>query len=89
MVLIAPGLGALALSSSEKITEFMGFFVMVGNVSTVIAPGIVALLLGVFGGLGTRAYRIAMSSFAVAMVLGTSSSCASQTPAPQTPARPP
>jgi MFS family permease len=70
MVLIAPGLGALALSSSEKITEFMGFFVMVGNVSTVMAPGIVVLLLGVFGGLGTGAYRIAMSSFAVAMVLG-------------------
>jgi MFS transporter, UMF1 family len=30
---------------------------------------IVGLLLGVFGGLGTGAYRIAMSSFAVAMVL--------------------
>ena len=60
----------IALSPSEKITELMGFFVMVGNVSTVIAPGIVALLLGAFGGLGTGAYRVAMSSFAVAMVLG-------------------
>jgi MFS-type transporter involved in bile tolerance (Atg22 family) len=28
------------------------------------------LLLGIFGGLGTGSYRIAMSSFAVAMVLG-------------------
>ena len=37
--------------------------------SSVIGPGIVALLLGVFGGLGTGAYRIGMSSLAVAMVL--------------------
>jgi UMF1 family MFS transporter len=48
----------------------MGFFVMIGKVSTIIAPGIVALLMGVFGELGTGAYRIAMSSFAVAMMLG-------------------
>jgi UMF1 family MFS transporter len=60
----------IALSPSEKITEFMGFCVMVGNVATVVGPAIVALLLGVFGGLGTGSYRIAMSSFAVAMVLG-------------------
>ena len=60
----------IALSPSEKMTEFMGFYVMVGNVATVVGPAIVALLLGVFGGLGTGSYRIAMSSFAVAMVLG-------------------
>ena len=60
----------IALSPSEKISEFMGFFVMVGNLATVVAPAIVALLLEVFGGLGTGSYRIAMSSFAVAMVLG-------------------
>ena len=60
----------IALSPSEKITEFMGFFVMVGNVATIAGPLIVGLLLGVFGGLGTGSYRIAMSSFAVAMVLG-------------------
>ncbi len=59
----------IALSPSEKITEFMGFYVMVSNVAIVVAPLIVGLLLGVFGGLGTGAYRIAMSSFAVAMVL--------------------
>jgi MFS-type transporter involved in bile tolerance (Atg22 family) len=53
-----------------SITEFMGFYVMVGNVATVVGPAIVALLLGMFGGLGTGSYRIAMSSFAVAMVLG-------------------
>jgi UMF1 family MFS transporter len=61
----------IALSPSEKITEFMGFYVMVGMVASIVGPLIVGLLLGVFGGLGTgAAYRIAMSSFAVAMVLG-------------------
>jgi len=61
----------IALSPSEKITEFMGFYVMVGMVATIVGPLLVGLLLGVFGGLGTgAAYRIAMSSFAVAMVLG-------------------
>ena len=60
----------IALSPSEKLTELMGFFVMVGNVATVLGPAIVALILVVFGGLGTGSYRIAMSSFAVAMVLG-------------------
>jgi UMF1 family MFS transporter len=61
----------IALSPSEKLNEFMGLFVTVGMVSSVLGPAIVALLLGVFGGLGTGgAYRIAMSSIAVAMVLG-------------------
>jgi UMF1 family MFS transporter len=61
----------IALSPREKLTEFMGFYTMVVNVSGVVAPAIVALLLGVFGGLGTGvSYRIAMSSLAVAMVLG-------------------
>ena len=61
----------IALSPAEKLTELLGFLVMVGNVATVVGPGIVAaLLLVVFGGLGTGSYRIAMSSFAVAIVLG-------------------
>jgi MFS transporter, UMF1 family len=60
----------IALSPSEKLTQLTGFFVMVGNVATVLGPAIVALLLVVFEGLGTGSYRIAMSSFAVAMVLG-------------------
>jgi MFS transporter, UMF1 family len=60
----------IALSPPEKLTEFMGLYTTVGNVSAVLGPGIVALLLGVFGGLGTGAYRIAVSSLAVAMVLG-------------------
>ena len=60
----------IALSPSEKITEFMGFYVMVGMFATIVGPLIVGLLLVVFGGLGTGSYRIAMSSFAVAMVLG-------------------
>jgi UMF1 family MFS transporter len=60
----------IALSPPEKLTEFMGLYVTVGMVSAVLGPGVVALLLGVFGGLGTGAYRIGMSSIAVAMVLG-------------------
>ena len=60
----------IALSPREKLTEFMGLYVTVGMVSSVLGPVIVALLLGVFGGLGTGAYRIGMSSLAVAMVLG-------------------
>ena len=59
----------IALSPSEKVTEFMGLYVTIGMLSSVLGPGIVALLLGVFGGLGTGAYRIGMSSLAVAMVL--------------------
>jgi MFS transporter, UMF1 family len=59
----------IALSPPEKLTEFMGLYVTIGMLSSVLGPGIVALLLGVFGGLGTGAYRIGMSSLAVAMVL--------------------
>ena len=59
----------IALSPSEKLTEFMGLYVTIGMLSSVIGPAIVALLLGVFGGLGTGAYRIGMSSLAVATVL--------------------
>ena len=60
----------IALSPPEKLGDFMGLYVTVGMVSSVLGPVIVALLLGVFGGLGTGAYRIGMSSLAVAMVLG-------------------
>ncbi len=60
----------IALSPAEKLNEFMGLYVTVGMVSSVLGPVIVALLLGAFGGLGTGSYRIGMSSLAVAMVLG-------------------
>jgi MFS transporter, UMF1 family len=60
----------IALSPPEKLGDFMGLYVTVGMVASVLGPVIVALLLGVFGGLGTGAYRIGMSSLAVAMVLG-------------------
>jgi MFS transporter, UMF1 family len=60
----------IALSPREKLGDFMGLYVTVGMVSSVLGPVIVGLLLGVFGGLGTGAYRIGMSSIAVAMVLG-------------------
>jgi MFS-type transporter involved in bile tolerance (Atg22 family) len=32
----------IALSPSEKLTQLTGFFVMVGNVATVLGPAIVA-----------------------------------------------
>jgi UMF1 family MFS transporter len=60
----------IALSPREKLGDFMGLYVTVGMVSSVLGPVIVAILLGVFEGLGTGAYRIGMSSIAVAMVLG-------------------
>jgi UMF1 family MFS transporter len=59
----------IALSPPEKLTEFMGLYVTIGMLSSVVGPVIVGVLLEVFGGLGTGAYRIAMSSLAVAMVL--------------------
>jgi UMF1 family MFS transporter len=61
----------IALSPRDKITEFMGFYVTVGQVSAALGPVILGLLLGMFGGLGTGgAYRIAIGSIAVAMVVG-------------------
>ncbi len=60
----------IALSPREKLTEFMGFYTTVGQVSSVVGPGIIALLLALLRGLGTGAHRIAVSSLAVAMVLG-------------------
>jgi UMF1 family MFS transporter len=60
----------IALSPSESLTEFMGFYVTVGQLSAALGPVVIGLLLGMFGGLGTGAYRIALSSLAVAMVLG-------------------
>ena len=59
----------IALSPPEKLGDFMGLYVTVGMVASALGPVIVAILLGVFGGLGTGAYRIAISSLAVAMVL--------------------
>ena len=60
----------IALSPPVKLTEFMGLYVTIGMLSSVLGPVIVGLLLGVFGGLGTGAsFRIAMSSIAVAMVI--------------------
>jgi UMF1 family MFS transporter len=59
----------IALSPREKLTEFMGFFTTVFNLSSVVGPAIIALLLLVFGGLGLVSHRIAVSSLAVATVL--------------------
>ena len=61
----------IALSPSESLTEFMGFFVTVGQVSAALGPVILGLLLGMLGGLETGvAYRIAIGSLAVTMVVG-------------------
>ena len=61
----------IALSPSESLTEFMGFYITVGQVAAALGPVIIGLLLGMFGGLGAGgAYRIAISSLAVAMVVG-------------------
>jgi UMF1 family MFS transporter len=60
----------IALSPSESLTEFMGFYITVGQVAAALGPVVLGLLLGMFEGLGTGAYRIAITSLAVAMVLG-------------------
>jgi MFS transporter, UMF1 family len=60
----------IALSPSESLTEFMGFYVTVGQLSAALGPVVLGLLLGMFGGLGTGSYRIAITSLAVAMVVG-------------------
>ena len=60
----------IALSPSESLTEFMGFYVTVGQLSAALGPVVLGLLLGMFEGLGTGAYRIAITSLAVTMVLG-------------------
>jgi UMF1 family MFS transporter len=62
----------IALSPREKLTGFMGFFTTVINLASVVGPAIIALLLVAFGGFGlVVSHRIAVSSLAVAAVLGT------------------
>ncbi len=59
----------VALSPPEKLGEFFGIYSIAGRLSAVAGPAITALLLTVFGGLGTAAYRIAIGSLALIMVL--------------------
>jgi UMF1 family MFS transporter len=61
----------VALAPPEKIGEFFGLFSLAGKVSAVAGPAITALILLLLeGAIGTVAYRIAMGSLAVIMVLG-------------------
>jgi UMF1 family MFS transporter len=60
----------VALSPPEKLGEFFGIYSIAGRLSAVAGPAITALLLTVFGGLGTAAYRIAIGSLALIMALG-------------------
>ncbi len=60
----------VALSPPEKLGEFFGLFSLAGKVSAVAGPAVTALLLWVFEGTGTGAYRIAVGSLALIMALG-------------------
>jgi UMF1 family MFS transporter len=61
----------VALAPPEKIGEFFGLFSLAGKVSAVAGPAITALILFLLeGAIGTVAYRIAMGSLALIIVLG-------------------
>ena len=60
----------VALAPAEKLGEFFGIYNLAGKLSAVLGPAITALLLTVFGGLGTAAYRIAIGSLALIIALG-------------------
>jgi UMF1 family MFS transporter len=60
----------VALAPTEKLGEFFGIYNLAGKLSAVAGPAIAALLLTVFGGLGTAAYRIAIGSLALIIALG-------------------
>ena len=61
----------VALSPPEKLGEFFGLFSLAGKLSAVMGPAITAGLLWAFeDSLGTVAYRIAIGSLALVMVLG-------------------
>jgi UMF1 family MFS transporter len=60
----------VALSPPEKLGEFFGLFSLAGKLSAVVGPAITAVLLWTFEEAGTAAYRIAIGSLALVMVLG-------------------
>jgi MFS transporter, UMF1 family len=59
----------VALSPPEKVGEFFGLYNFAGRVSAVIGPAITAATLLVLADLGTLAYRIAIGTLAVIMLL--------------------
>ena len=61
----------VALAPPEKIGEFFGLFSLAGKVSAVAGPAITALILFLLEeSTGTGAYRIAIGSLALLVVLG-------------------
>lgn len=57
----------VALSPSEKVGEFFGFYGLAGRFSAVTGPLLTGLILTVFGGLGPGAYRIAVFSLFITL----------------------
>lgn len=55
----------MALSPAEKLGEFFGFFTLGGRLAAVSGPLITAIILTVFDGLGSGAYRLAIVWLAV------------------------
>jgi UMF1 family MFS transporter len=50
--------------------EFFGFYSLAGRLSAVSGPLITAILLTVFGGLGSAAYRLAIGFLTLIVMLG-------------------
>lgn len=59
----------VALAPPEKIGEFFGFYGLAGRFSAVTGPALAGVILTVFDGLGTGAYRLAVFSLAVTLVI--------------------
>jgi UMF1 family MFS transporter len=59
----------MALSPAEKLSEFFGFYTLGGRLSAVSGPLITAIILTVFDDLGSTAYRLAIASLALIMIL--------------------
>ena len=61
----------VALSPPEKLGEFFGLYTLSQKLSAVAGPALIAVLLDVFGGLGTGlSYRISIGSLVLIMALG-------------------
>lgn len=59
----------MALSPAEKLGEFFGFYTLGGRLSAVSGPLITAIILTVFDDLGSTAYRLAIASLALVVIL--------------------
>lgn len=59
----------VALAPPEKLGEFFGFYGLAGRFSAVTGPATAGVILTVFDGLGTGAYRLAVLSLAVTLII--------------------